>query len=170
MKSNLRVLKYDRTLFGIVTNEALIKVVLALRDNVGPNFITRWEPQRAGSEKGDKTASTTTDGPIKGKVQYVDNENPDMIYVSIGSNTGIAINQEFAVFTKGKPVRDIDTGEILTYVPKQIGTLAVSEILTDKVSVFRVVEIAEPLKIGDVVSETPPEPSASETDAPEKQE
>lgn len=163
--------EYDRTLFGIVTNEALIKVVLALRDNVGPNFITRWEPQPAASEKGEKTVSTTTDGPIKGKIQYVDNENPDMIYVNIGSDKGIAINQEFTVSTKGKPVRDIDTGEILTYVPKPIGTLAVSEILTGKVSIFRVVEIAEPLKIGDVVSEATPElPTTPETDAPEKQE
>ena len=162
--------EYDRTLFGVVTNEALIKVVLALRDNVGPNFITHWEPQPAASEKGEKNASTTADGPIKGKVQYVNNENPDMIYVNIGSNRGIAINQEFAVFTKGEPVRDIDTGEILTYVPKPIGTLAVSEILTDKVSVFRVVEITEPLKKGDVVSEVTPEEVPSETDAPEKQE
>jgi hypothetical protein len=162
--------KYDRTLFGLVTNEALIKVVLALRDNVGPNFITRWERQPAASEKGEKTASTTAGGPVKGKIQYVDNENPDMIYVSIGSDKGIAINQEFTVYTQGKPVRDIDTGEILTYVPKQIGTLAVSEILTGKVSIFRVVEIAEPLKIGDAVSEIPLEPPDSETDAPEKQD
>ena len=155
--------EYDRTLFGMVTNEALIKVVLALRDNIGPNFITRWEPQPAASEKGAQTASTITDGPVKGKITYLDNENPDMIYVNIGSDKGIAINQEFTVSTKGKPVRDIDTGEILTYVPKQIGTLAVSEILTGKVSVFRVVEIAEPLKIGDVVSET-----TAEADAPEE--
>ena len=162
--------EYDRTLFGVVTNEALIKVVLALRDNVGPNFITRWEPQPAASEKGEGTVSTTADGPIKGKILYVDNENPDMIYVNIGSNKGIAINQEFAVYTKGKPIRDTDTGEILTYLPKQIGTLAVSEIQTDKVSIFRVVEIAEPLKINDVVREITPEAPASETDAPEKQE
>ena len=153
-----------------MTNEALIKVVLALRDNVGPNFITRWERQPAASEKGEKTASTTAGGPVKGKIQYVDNENPDMIYVSIGSDKGIAINQEFTVYTQGKPVRDIDTGEILTYVPKQIGTLAVSEILTGKVSIFRVVEITEPLKIGDAVSEIPLEPPDSETDAPEKQD
>ena len=162
--------KYDRTLFGIVTNEALIKVVLALRDSVGPNFITRWESKPATAEKGEKTASTTADGPVKGKIQYVDNENPDIIYVNIGSDKGIAINQEFAVYTKGKPIRDIDTGEILTYVPRLIGTLAVSEIQTGKVSIFRVVEIAEPLKRGDVVSEIPPEPPDSETDAPEKQE
>ena len=162
--------EYDRTLFGLVTNEALIKVVLALRDSVGPNFITRWERQPGASEKGEKTASTIAGGPVKGKIQYVDNENPDMIYVSIGSDKGIAINQEFTVYTKGKPVRDIDTGEILTYVPKQIGTLAVSEILTGKVSIFRVVEITEPLRIGDAVSEIPPESPDSETDAPEKQE
>ena len=162
--------QYDRTLFGVVTNEVLIKVVLALRDNVGPNFITPWESQPATAEKGEKDASAGTGGPIKGKIQYVDNENPDKIYVSIGSNRGISINQEFAVFTKGKPVRDIDTGEVLTHVPKKIGTLAVSEILTDKVSVFRVVNIAEPLKIGDVVSQDTPETPASETDTPEKQE
>ena len=161
---------YDRTLFGIVTNEALIKVVLALRDSVGPNFITPWESKLATAEKAKKTPSMAADGPIKGKIVYVDNENPDMIYVNIGSDKGIAINQEFTVSTKGKPVRDIDTGEILTYVPKPIGTLAVSEIQTGKVSIFRVVEITEPLKTGDVVSEVPPEAPDSETDASEKQE
>lgn len=154
--------EYDRTLFGIVTNESLVKVVLALRDNVGPNFITPWEPKPATAEKGTKTTAATSGGPVKGKVQYVDNENLDKIYVNIGSDRGIAVNQEFAVFTKGKPIRDIDTGEVLTYVPKPIGTLAVSEILTGKVSVFRVVEIAEPLKIGDVVSEVEPEALTSE--------
>lgn len=162
--------EYDRTLFGLVTNEALIKVVLALRDSVGPNFITRWERQPAASEKGEKTTSTTAGGPVKGKIVYVDNENPDMIYVNIGSDKGIAINQKFTVYTKGKPIRDIDTGEVLTYVPKQIGTLAVSEIQTGKVSIFRVVEITEPLRIGDAVSEIRPESPDSETDAPEKQE
>ena len=162
--------EYDRTLFGVVTNEALIKVVLALRDNVGPNFITPWESQPATAEKAEKTDSMTADGPIKGQILYVDEENPDMIYVNIGSDKGIAINQEFTVHTKGKPVRDINTGEILTYVPKQIGTLVVSEIQTGKVSIFRVVEIAEPLKRGDVVRAATAEPPASETAAPEKQE
>ena len=162
--------EYDRTLFGLVTNEALIKTVLALRDSVGPNFITPWESELATAEKGKKTPSTAADGPVKGKIVYVDNENPDMIYVNIGSDKGIAINQEFTVYTKGKPIRDIDTGEVLTYVPKQIGTLAVSEIQTGKVSIFRVVEITEPLRIGDAVSEIPRESPDSETDAPEKQE
>ena len=161
--------EYDRTLFGVVTNETLIKAVLALRDNIGPNFITPWESKLTTAEKGKKTPSMAADGPVKGKIVYVDNENPDMIYVNIGSDKGIAINQKFTVSTKGKPVRDIDTGEILTYVPKPIGTLAVSEIQTGKVSIFRVVEIAEPLKIGDVVSAVTPKAPDSETDVPEKQ-
>ena len=49
---------YDETLSGMVTNEALVKVVLALRDSVGPNFITPWEPKPATAEKGEKTAAT----------------------------------------------------------------------------------------------------------------
>lgn len=164
--------EYDRTLFGVVTNEALIKVVLALRDSVGPNFITPWEPKTTTE---DKEASTMASGePVKGKIQYVDNEHPDKIYVNIGSNKRIAINQEFAVYTKGKPVRDLDTGEILTYVPKPIGRVAVSEILNDKVSIFRVVEMVEPLKIGDAVREITPdsaesEESTSEVDSSEEQ-
>lgn len=157
--------EYDRTLFGLVTNEALIKVVLALRDSVGPNFITPWEPKAAKEEK---DAPITTSGePVKGKIQYVDNEHPDKIYVNIGSNRRIAINQEFAVYTRGKPVRDLDTGEILTYVPKQIGLVAVSEILNDKVSIFRVVETTEPLKIGDAVREITPDSAESEASTSE---
>ena len=166
--------EYDRTLFGLVTNEALIKVVLALRDNVGPNFITPWEPKTATAKEGLETPTLASGEPIKGKIQYVDNEHPDKIYVNIGSSKRIAINQEFAVYTRGKPVRDLDTGEILTYVPKEIGRVAVSEILNDKVSIFRVIETTEPVKIGDAVREiTPeadtPEESTSEADSSEEQ-
>ena len=167
--------EYDRTLFGMVTNEALIKVVLALRDNVGPNFITPWEPKTATTKEGQETPTLTPGEPVKGKIQYVDNEHPDKIYVNIGSSKRIAINQEFAVYTRGKPVRDLDTGEILTYVPKEIGRVAVSEILNDKVSIFRVIETTEPVKIGDAVREvTPdaasPEESTSEADSSEEQQ
>ena len=162
--------EYDRTLFGLATNEALIKVVLALRDSVGPNFITPWESKTEAAKKADSVPEKVADGPIKGKIQYVDNENLDKIYINIGSNRGIAINQEFAVYTRGKPVRDLDTGEVLTYLEKQVGIVAVAEILNDKISIFRVVEITEPLKIGDVVREVTSESGASaqsdsETDA-----
>ena len=167
--------EYDRTLFGMVTNEALIKVVLALRDSVGPNFITPWEPKTATAKEGEEKPAAAPGEPIKGKIQYMDSEHTDKIYVSIGSNWDIAINQEFAVYTKGKPIRDLDTGEVLTYVPKQIGRIAVSEILNDKVSIFRVVETTEPLKEGDIVREITPDSngsaaSTSEADSSEEQQ
>ena len=153
--------EYDRTLFGVVTHEALIKVVLALRDNVGPNFITPWESKTGAAKKAEESAVKAADGPIKGKIQYVDNEDLDKIYINIGSNRDIAINQEFAVYTRGKPVRDLDTGEVLTYLEKKVAVVAVSEILNDKISVFRVVEMMESLKIGDVVREITPDSNAS---------
>ncbi len=149
--------EYDRTLLGVVTNEALIKVVMALRDNVGPNFITPWETQPATDKKETNSAERDSDEPIKGKIQYVDSEDLDKIYVSIGAAKGIAINQQFAVYTQGKPIRDIDTGEILTYMPRKIATVAVAEILNNKISIFRLVEGEDTLKIGDVVREITPE-------------
>ena len=152
--------EYDRTLFGVVTHEALIKVVLALRDSVGPNFITPWESKTGATKQAQETPAKTV-GPIKGKIQYVDNEDLDKIYINIGSNRGIAINQEFSVYTRGKPVRDLDTGEVLTYLEKQVAVVAVSEILNDKISVFRVVKMTESLKIGDVVRELTPDSGAS---------
>ena len=144
---------YDETLLGMVTNEALIKVVLALRDNVGPNFITPWETQPATDEEDTEPSETVSAGPIKGKILYVDNKDLGHIYVNIGSAQGIAINQRFAVYAKGKPIRDIDTGEILTYVPRKIAIITVVDIESDKVSVFRLVEGTDTLKRGDVVQE-----------------
>ena len=119
---------YDETLLGMVTNEALIKVVLALRDSVGPNFVTPWEVLPATAEKKPKVSKTTADGVIKGKIQYVDNKDLNNIYVNIGSDTGIAVNQQFAVYGRGAPIRDTDTGEILTYLPRRIATIAVAEL------------------------------------------
>ena len=152
--------EYEKTLFGVVTNEVLIKVVLALRDSVGPNFITPWE-SRAETAKKTEGTPVTASGPIKGKIQYVDEEDLDKVYINIGSNRGIAINQQFAVYTKGKPVRDLDTGEVLAYLEKQVAVVAVSEILNDKISVFSVVEMTEPPKIGDVVREITADSDAS---------
>ena len=158
--------EYDRTLFGLVTHEVLIKAVLALRDSVGPNFITPWESKTDTAKKVQETP-VQADGPIKGKIQYVDNEDLDKIYINIGSNRDIAVNQEFAVYTRGKPVRDLDTGEVLTYLEKQVAVVAVAEILNDKISVFRVVEMTESLKIGDVVREITADSEASAQSASE---
>ncbi len=145
--------EYDRTLLGMVTNEALIKVIVALRDNFGPNFITPWETQVASEAQEKKADEEALKRPIK--ITYVDSENPDMIYINAGSARGLAIDQKFAVYTHGKPILDVDTGDILDYVPKKIATVAVVEIRNDRLSVVKIVEKKDDLKRGDLLKSIP---------------
>ena len=147
--------EYDRTLLGMVTNDALIKVVRALRDNFGPNFITPWETPNENDEEKKKVDKEASKHPIK--ITYLDSENPDMIYINAGSARGLAIDQKFAVYTHGEPIRDIDTGEILDYIPKKIATVAVSEIRNDRLSVVKIVEKTGDLKKGDLLKSIPAE-------------
>lgn len=141
--------EFDRTLLGMATNEALIKTVLALRDNFGPNFITPWEIPNDESEQKKKIGEEALKRPIK--ITYVDSENPDMIYINAGSAQGLAIDQRFDVYTKGDPIHDIDTGEILDYIPKKIATVAVVEIRNDRLSIIKIIEKTDDLKRGDLL-------------------
>ncbi len=151
--------EFDNTLIGKVTNEVLIKVVLAIRDNYGPNFITPWEKNNENdhknTEKKQKVDEETLKRPIK--VTYVDSENANMIYINAGSARNLAIGQQFAVFTRGEPIRDIDTGEILDYAPKRIATVAINEIRNDRLSVVKIIEQNEELKRGDMLKTIPKE-------------
>ncbi len=156
--------EFERTLFGKVTNEALIKVVLALRDNYGPNFITPWEDNSENdtenTEEKMKVDAATMQRPIK--VTYVDSENANMIYINAGSARNLAIGQQFAVFTRGEPIRDIDTGEILDYAPKRIATVSINEIRNDRLSIVKIIDQKEELKRGDMLKTIPKEEIAKE--------
>ena len=147
--------KYDRTLIGMVTNDALIKAVLALRDNYGPNFLTPWDTPIEDDKQEKKVDEEAPKRPIK--ITYVESENPDMIYINAGSARGLAIDQKFDVYTDGKPIRDIDTGEILDYIPKKIATVAVVEIRNDRLSVVKIVEKTSEVKKGDLLKSIPTE-------------
>ncbi|MDE0087010.1 MAG: hypothetical protein OXU23_14915, partial [Candidatus Poribacteria bacterium] len=146
---------YDRTLIGMATNDALIKGVLALRDNYGPNFLTPWDTPVEDNEQEKKVDEEALKRPIK--ITYVESENPDQIYINAGSARGLAIDQKFDVYTDGKPIRDIDTGEILDYVPKKIATVAVVEIRNDRLSVVKIVEKTSEIKKGDLLKSIPTE-------------
>lgn len=152
--------EYDRTLFGMVTNDALIKGVLALRDNYGPNFLTPWDTPVEDNEQEKKVNKESPQRPIK--ITYVESENPDQIYINAGSARGLAINQKFDVYTDGKPIRDIDTGEILDYVPKRIATVAIVEIRNDRLSVVKIVEKTSEIKKGDLLKSIPAEEGTKE--------
>lgn len=141
--------EYDLTLFGMVTNEAMIETVIALRDNFGPNFITPWETPEQSDDQEKQVDDAIAKRPIK--ITYVDTDNQDMIYINAGSAKRLAIGQQFAVYTDGSPIHDVDTGEILDYTKKKIATVSVTEILSNKLSVVRIVEKIGDIKRGDLL-------------------
>ena len=141
--------EYDRTLFGIATNDALIKTVIKLRDSFGPNFITPWETPENKEEQKKQVDEAMAKRPIK--ITYVETDDQNVIYINAGSAKGIAIDQQFAVYTDGPPIRDVDTGEILDYSKKKIATVAVTEILNEKLSIVKIVEKTGDIKRGDLL-------------------
>ena len=141
--------EYDLTLFGMATNEALIKTVIALRDNFGPNFITPWETPKQKDDQKKQVDDEIAKRPIK--ITYIDSDDQDMIYINAGSAKGLAIGQHFAVFTDGAPIRDVDTGEILDYTKKKIASVSVTEILNNKLSIVKIVEKTGEIKRGDLL-------------------
>ena len=62
---------FDRTLFGLATDEVLGKVVQALREVIGPELIA--DNLNSGSKDSRKTVTKE----IAGKIIYADLENPD---------------------------------------------------------------------------------------------
>ena len=153
--------EYDRTLFGIATNEALKKTVIALRDSFGPNFITPWETPEQKDDQKKQVDEAMAKRPIK--ITYVDTDDQNIIYINAGSAKGIAIDQQFAVYTDGAPIRDVDTGEILDYTKKKIATVAVTEILNEKLSIVKIVGKTGDIKRGDLLK------SLTTDDDPKKQ-
>lgn len=141
--------EYDLTLFGMATNKALIDTVIALRDSFGPNFITPWETPEQKDDQKKQVDEEILKRPIK--ITYVDTEDQDMIYINAGSAKGVAIGQQFAVYTDDTPIRDVDTGEILDYTKKKIATVSVTEILSNKLSVVKIVEKTGDIKRGDLL-------------------
>ncbi|MCZ6681326.1 MAG: hypothetical protein O7E52_29265 [Candidatus Poribacteria bacterium] len=145
--------EYDRTLFGLVTDEALAKVVLALRENIGPGAIASGTVQQA--DAGGSGASAAQANAIGGTIIYVDAENPEKTYINIGSAKGIAVSQRLRVYTD-EPLIDPDTGDVLGVVAKPVGVVEVVEISSDRLSKVRVVEGFGTIKKGDRVRIEPP--------------
>jgi hypothetical protein len=154
--------EYDRTLFGHATDDALTKVVLALRDTIGPEFIM---PGTTASqeENPSSTSSSELAGPLRADVIYVNSDDPADAYINAGSSKGILVRQQLTVYTAGEPLIDPDTQEILGNVPKIIGKVEVVEVKTDRLSRVRVIEGLGVIKKGDKVEGT--EPSLSEIQA-----
>ena len=87
--------QYDKTLFGMATDDVLHKIVLALRENIGPALPgAEVTVQNNVSKPGQPSPQLSV---IQGSIVYVDSEDPDNTYINIGSDKGVAVNQQLRV-------------------------------------------------------------------------
>ena len=152
--------RYGKTLFGMATDEALHKVVLALRENIGPTLPgTDMASQHDAPKPGQPSAQAET---IQGTIIYVDSADPENTYINIGSTRGVAIDQQLKVYTIESLV-DPDTGDVLGVVPKTVGAVKVVEVQSDRLSRVQIIEGFGTIKKGDRVRQEKPAPSDSES-------
>ncbi len=153
--------KYDKTLFGMATDEALHKIVLALRENIGPTLPGSDVVLQHGAGKPGQPSPQAS--IIQGTIIYVDSEDPENTYINIGSAAGIAIHQQLKVYTIESLI-DPDTGDVLGIVPKSVGVVKVVEVQSDRLSRVEIVEGFGEIKKGDRVKQEKPMPSDSESE------
>ena len=135
---------FNRTLFGLATDEALDKIVLALREVIGPELVA--DNLNSASKHSQKPVNRE----IIGKIIYADLDNPDQCYINIGSAQSVTVQQKLVVST-AEPLVDPDTNEVLGYLSKKIGMIEVTEIQTDRLSKVRIIEGFGKIKKGDEV-------------------
>lgn len=153
--------QYDKTLFGMATDEALHKVVLALRENIGPALPgTETTVQDNVSKPGQPSSQASV---IQGSIVYVDSKDPENTYINIGSNKGIALNQELKVYT-AESLIDPDTGDVLGVIPKLVGVIKVVEVQSDRLSRVQIIEGFGEIKKGDRVKQESSTSSESESE------
>ena len=153
--------QYNKTLFGMATNDALHKIVLALRENIGPALPgAEITVQNNRSKSGQPSPQPTV---IQGSIVYVDSKDPENTYINIGSDKGVTLNQQLRVYT-AESLIDPDTGDVLGVIPKQVGVIKVVEVQSDRLSRAQIIEGFGKIKKGDRVREEKPTPSDSESD------
>ena len=153
--------QYNKTLFGMATNDALHKIVLALRENIGPALPgAEITVQNNRSKSGQPSPQPTV---IQGSIVYVDSEDPENTYINVGSAKGVTLNQQLRVYT-AESLIDPDTGDVLGVIPKQVGVIKVVEVQSDRLSRAQIIEGFGKIKKGDRVREEKPTPSDSESD------
>ena len=155
--------QYDKTLFGMATDDVLHKIVLALRENIGPALPgAEVTVQNNVSKPGQSSPQPSV---IQGSIVYVDSEDPENTYINVGSDKGVAVNQQLRVYTTESLI-DPDTGDVLGVIPKSVGVIKVVEVESNRLSRVQIIEGFGKIKKGDRVREEKPTPS----DPPESEE
>lgn len=133
--------EYDQTLLGMVTDDVLLKVVIKLRDHVGPDFTLPSEiAAQKQEEERRRSALRASSGPITGTIIHVDAEDQKNAYINVGSAMGVQVQQQLIVFAKGDPLTDPDSGAVIDYIPVEVGKVEVTEVRNDRVSRVNIIE------------------------------
>ena len=153
--------RYNKTLFGMTTEDALHKIVLALRENIGPALPgSDAALQNDVSKSGQPSPQT---GVIQGSIIYVDPKDPENTYINIGSAKGVTLDLQLRVYTIESLV-DPDTGDVLGVIPKPVGVVKVVDVQTDRLSRVQIIEGFGEIKKGDRVKQEKPTLSDSESE------
>ena len=142
----------------MATDDALHKIVLALRENIGPALPgSEAVAQNNLSKAGQLSPQPSV---IQGSIVYVDTEDPENTYINVGSDKGAVANLLLKVYTI-ESLTDPDTGELLGVIPKQVGVIKVVEVQTDRLSRVEIIEGFGTIKKGDrVKQETATQPES----------
>ena len=152
--------QYDKTLFGMATDDALHKIVLALRENIGPALPgAEVTVQNNVSKPGQSSPQPTA---IQGSIVHVDSKDPENTYINIGSDKGVAVDQQLKVYT-AESLIDPDTGDVLGVIPKLVGVIKVVEVQSHRLSRAEIIEGFGEIKKGDRVKQEAPTPSDSDS-------
>jgi hypothetical protein len=133
--------EYDQTLLGMATDDVLLKVVTKLRDHVGPDFTLPSEiAAQEQEEERRRSALRASSGPITGTIIHVDAEDQKNAYINVGSAMGVRVQQRLIVYAKGEPLTDPDSGNVIDYIPVEVGKVEVTEVRNDRVSRVNIIE------------------------------
>jgi formylglycine-generating enzyme required for sulfatase activity len=95
-----------------------------------------------------KIGRTALTGPATGKIARID---PSAVYVTIGSDDGVGVDQELLVIRGADEIKDPDTGEVLGQQRRRIAQLKATEV-QPKLSKAKVLgEFDFDLRVGDTV-------------------
>ena len=148
--------QYDKTLFGMATDDALHKIVLALRENIGPALPgAEVTVQNNVSMPGQASPQPTA---IQGSIVHVDSKDPENTYINIGSDKGAAVDQQLKVYTTESLI-DPDTGDVLGVIPKAVGVIRIVEVQSHRLSRAEIIEGFGEIRKGDRVKQEAPTPS-----------
>jgi len=148
---------YRETLLGRTTQEVMDEFVEKLRERVGPPLEDLEEEER----------------PLAvGNIPFVLEETGD-IFVNLGTAAKLRPGDRLRVFREVEVIRDLDTGEKLGAIEKEVGLLEVVEVVRPKLSKTRL--LSGEARKGDIVktiveSETVPASPETPSEEPKTDE